>query len=175
MTQAGMSAIDLFTVAPGEGDWLDFGDVRVALKIEAEDSGGRFAVVEHRISPSALASPLHMHRNEDEFTYVLDGTLGAIVGDQTVVATTGSWLLKPRGVWHASWNAGVSACRMLEVIAPTGFERYFTDLAEIFDSEDGGTPDVEHVATLNERYDVEMDFDSILELCVRFGLTHRWR
>jgi uncharacterized cupin superfamily protein len=60
--------------------------------------------------------------------YVLEGTIGARVGDREVVAGAGSYL-KPRGL-HTFWNAGPGPARLLEVIAPAGFETYFAELAE---------------------------------------------
>jgi hypothetical protein len=61
--------------------------------------------------------------------YVLEGTVGARVGDREVVAGAGSYLIKPRRL-HTFWNAGPGPARLLEVIAPAGFETYFAELAE---------------------------------------------
>jgi uncharacterized cupin superfamily protein len=46
----------------------------------------------------------HVHWGEDELSYVLEGELEARVGDQEVVATAGSIILKPKGVPHCFWN-----------------------------------------------------------------------
>jgi uncharacterized cupin superfamily protein len=64
-----------------------------------------FAVVEHPIEPGRLVLP-HVHQHEDEYSYVLEGTIGARVGDREVVAGPGSYLIKPRGLMHTFWNAG---------------------------------------------------------------------
>jgi hypothetical protein len=95
-----------------------------------------------------------------------------MLGNKVVMATPGSWVLKPRREWHTFWNAGNSACRIVEVISPSGFEHYFREVTEVFEAAVGGTPDLERFAAVNDRYELEMDFDSVPELCHRFGLTH---
>jgi len=88
--------------------------------------------VEHPIEPGRLVLP-HVHLRKDEYSYVLEGTIGARVGDHEVVAGPGSYLFKPRGLMHTFWNAGPGPARLLEVIAPAGFEAYFAELAEAGD------------------------------------------
>ena len=159
-------------VHPGEGATVDLDGVFVTRKLDAKQTGDRFSVVEYRIPPASLAAPLHVHDNEDAFTYVLEGTLGAVLGEEVAIVTPGTWMLKPRGEWHAFWNAGVSLCRVVDVISPAGFENYFGELAAVFEEADGGRGVLERFSAVNERYGVVMDFDSIPDLCRRFGLTH---
>jgi hypothetical protein len=56
--------------------------------IDGQDSGGGFALVEHRLAPHVLAAPLHLHTREDEYSYVLEGKLGALLGDQEVAPSS---------------------------------------------------------------------------------------
>jgi quercetin dioxygenase-like cupin family protein len=172
MARTSMTAIERTVIQPGEGQHFDFGSLGVHWRIEGTESAGRFAIVEHPIPPRSLAAPLHLHSNEDEYSYVLEGTLGALLGDDVVGATPGSWVLKPRGEWHAFWNAADTPCRIIEVISPAGFENYFREVAAVFEASQGGVPDLEGFAAVNARYELEMDFDSIPHLCHRFGLTH---
>jgi mannose-6-phosphate isomerase-like protein (cupin superfamily) len=151
-------------VLPDSDDFFDFGGLGVAWKIDGSDTGDRFAVVHHPIAPRALASPLHYHHNEDEYSYVIEGTLGALLGDQVVTAGAGSWVHKPRHQWHAFWNAGDTPCHIIEVISPAGFQEYFREVAAHWG-------DMEKFAEINAKYDLEMDFDSVPRLCERFGLT----
>jgi len=76
--------------------------------IDSADTGGRLAVVEHVLGPRVLAAPLHLHTLEDEYSYVLEGRVGALLGDEEVFAGPGDLLFKPRGQWHTFWNAGDS-------------------------------------------------------------------
>ena len=72
--------------------------------IDGADTGGRLSVVEHTLPPHVLAGPLHHHSREDEYSYVLQGRLGALLGDQEVFAEAGDLVFKPRGQWHTFWN-----------------------------------------------------------------------
>jgi mannose-6-phosphate isomerase-like protein (cupin superfamily) len=148
----------------GDGDSFDFGGLGVEWKIGESDTDGRFAVVHHPIAARALAAPLHYHHNEDEYSYVLEGQLGALLGDDEVIAGPGTWVIKPRRQWHTFWAAGDGPCLIIELISPAGFENYFREVAEAWG-------DMEAFARINDRYELEMDFDSVPDLCARFGLT----
>ena len=66
--------------------------------------------------------PPHTHRDTDEWSYVLEGRIGARIGDQDLSAEPGSWILKPRGVMHTFWNAGPEPARIIELLTPGRFE-----------------------------------------------------
>ena len=147
-----------------EGELLGFAGVLGLLKIDSPDTQGRFAAaVFPEIPPRVLAAPLHCHHNEAEYTCVMDGSLGVQLGEEIVTAPAGTWVLKPRGQWHTFWNAADVPCRTVEIVSPAGFQQYFRDLAEI-----GGN--MAQLRRLNERYAIDMDFDSVPALCQRFGL-----
>ncbi len=146
------------------GAQFDFGGLGVHWKIDGPMTNGAFAVVHHPIAPRALAAPLHRHMNEDEYSYVLAGELGALLGDDVVTAGVGTWVCKPRGQWHTFWNAGAQRCEIIEVIAPAGFENYFREVAAAWG-------DRAQFAAINRKYELDMDFASVPLLCERFGLT----
>lgn len=125
------------------------------------DTGGAFAVVEHPIEPGRLVMP-HVHLHEDEYSYVLEGTIGAKVGDREIVAARGSYVIKPRGLMHTFWNPGPGQARLLEVIAPAGFESYFIELAE------AGDP--ARRSELAAKYGVTYSSDWVAELIARHNL-----
>ena len=135
--------------------------------IDGGDAGGRLSLVEHPMSPRALAAPLHRHTLEDEYSYVLEGKMGALLGDDVLTAGPGELVFKPRGQWHTFWNAGDEPCRILEIISPAGFERFFAELADL-----GGVTVVppETLEELAARYQLEMNRDSVPELLERFEL-----
>jgi mannose-6-phosphate isomerase-like protein (cupin superfamily) len=151
-------------VLPGQGDQFDFGGLGVHWKIEGAQTDQRFAVVHHPIAPRALAAPLHYHYNEDEYSFVLEGTLGALLGNEVMTAGPGAWVFKPRRQWHTFWNAGDTPCHIIEVISPAGFETYFREVAAAWGN-------LERFAEINRKYALDMDFDSVPRLCERFGLT----
>lgn len=133
-------------------------------KIDGSATGKRFSVVHHPLAPHALAAPLHRHHNEDEYSYVIKGKLGALLGDDVVIAEPGTWVFKPRGQWHTFWNAGDEPCLIIEVISPAGFEDFFREVAAAWG-------DMNKFAEINKKYALDMDFDSVPSLCQRFGLT----
>jgi mannose-6-phosphate isomerase-like protein (cupin superfamily) len=158
------------TIGADEGERVDLGGLGIVWKIEGAAAEGRFSVVHHPLAPRALAAPLHRHTREDEYSYVLTGTLGALLGDDVVTAEPGMWVFKPRNQWHTFWNAGDTPCEIIEIISPAGFENFFRELAEVY-AGDGG-PDLGRFADLCSRYGLEMNPDSVPGLCERFGLEH---
>ena len=129
-----------------------------------------FALVEYPIGPRALAAPMHTHRYEDEYTYVLEGEVGVQVGEEVLLASPGDLVFKPRGVAHAFWNPADEPARALEIISPAGFERYFAELAPLFPPANQGPLDEEAVRGVREKYGLEMDMSSIPVLAERHGL-----
>jgi mannose-6-phosphate isomerase-like protein (cupin superfamily) len=136
--------------------------------IEAADTDGRFALIEHRIPPRTLAAPMHTHEREDEYSYVLSGRIGAQIGENVVEAGPGEMVSKPRGIPHAFWNAVDEETVLLELISPGAFAEYFADLAPLLAGE--GPPDFEKLAEIQRRYALTMDFDSIGRLTEEHGL-----
>ena len=136
--------------------------------IGGRESGGGFSLVEHPMSARALAAPLHRHSREDEYSYVVEGQVGALLGDDVVIGGPGDLVFKPRNQWHTFWNAGDESARIIEIISPAGFEQYFVELAEL-----GGSTAVEPpvLRALTARYGLEVDPTSIPDLVRRFGLT----
>ncbi|WP_244897860.1 cupin domain-containing protein, partial [Mycobacterium paraintracellulare] len=131
------------------------------------DAEGRFSVLEHPMSPRALAAPLHRHHNEDEYSWIIEGRVGALLGDEVLYGGPADFIFKPRGQWHTFWNAGDEPARILEIISPAGFEQFFDELTDL-----GGVDKIstESLDELCARYELEMDVDSVPELCKRFGV-----
>jgi mannose-6-phosphate isomerase-like protein (cupin superfamily) len=157
-------------LGPRDGKAGSLGSIGVRFMIDAEEThDGGFSLVEHPMPPRALAAPLHRHSREDEYSYVLEGRMGALLGDEVVHAEAGDLVHKPRDQWHTFWNAGDEPCRVLEIISPGGFEDLFDAVVELTAS--GAEPTPELVAELEARFGIEHDFESIPALCERFGVT----
>jgi quercetin dioxygenase-like cupin family protein len=156
------------TLAAGAGPQGWLGGLGIRFMIPGAESNGGFSLVEHPLAPRALAAPLHRHAREDEYSIVLSGKVGALLGDEVVYGTAGDLIFKPRGQWHTFWNAGDEPARLLEIISPAGFERYFEELIALFRD---GKPVPEQIAPIAERYGLDIDPSSIPSLCARYGLT----
>lgn len=146
-------------VGPDDGERVDFPTLGIRFMIWSAESGGGFSLVEHPIPPRGLCAPLHRHAHEDEYSFVLEGRMGAQLGGDVVYAEAGDLVFKPRGQWHTFWNAGDTPCRILEIIAPGGFEGFFAELGR------GASP-----PEAGARYGLEFDFESIPRLCAEHGL-----
>lgn len=156
------------SVGPSEGERADFPDLGTRYLIRSDETGGRFALIEHTIPPRRLAAPVHTHESEDEYSYVLSGRMGAMIGDEVVEAGPGELVIKPRGIPHSFWNAGDEEVRLLELISPGGFDQYFAEMAPLLAT--AGAPDFEALAAVQARYRLTMDRESIGPLSERFGL-----
>jgi mannose-6-phosphate isomerase-like protein (cupin superfamily) len=155
-------------VGPADGKLGFLGTIGVRFLIDGAETAGGFSLVEHPMSPRALAAPMHRHQNEDEYSFVLEGRMGALLGDEVIEAGPGDLVFKPRGQWHTFWNALDQPSRILEIIAPAGFERFFERLSDM-----GGVTAVppETLGALCAEYGLEMDPDSVPKLLERFGLA----
>jgi mannose-6-phosphate isomerase-like protein (cupin superfamily) len=162
-----MEATAVRIIGPNDAQEGFLGSIGVRFMIDGAEAGQRFSLVEHPMSPRALAAPLHRHTREDEYSYVLQGRMGALLGDDVVEAGPGDLVFKPRDQWHTFWNAGDAPCRILEIIAPAGFERFFAELVDL-----GGVTRAEPqiLADLCARYALEMDPGSVPGLVERFDL-----
>jgi mannose-6-phosphate isomerase-like protein (cupin superfamily) len=154
-------------VGPKDGKAVFLGTIGVRFMIDGPEAGERFSLVEHPMSRRALAAPLHLHTREDEYSYVLRGRMGALLGDEELEAGPGELVFKPRNQWHTFWNAGDEPASILEIISPAGFEKFFDELAE-----HGGVTQIEEdvFADLRARYGLEMRPETVPELVERFGL-----
>jgi mannose-6-phosphate isomerase-like protein (cupin superfamily) len=154
-------------VRSDEGKAGFLGSIGVRFLIDGDATAGGFSLVEHPMSAHALAAPLHRHLREDEYSWVIEGRMGALLGDDVLEAGPGDLVFKPRGEWHTFWNAGETPCRILEIIAPAGFEGFF---AELVDLGGIGQADPAALGSLCERYALEMDPTSVPGLIERFGV-----
>jgi len=155
-------------LGPTDGKAGFLGSIGVRFMIDGSESDERFSLVEHPMSPRALAAPLHRHNREDEYTFVLEGSVGALLGDEVVVAKPGDLVYKPRGQWHTFWNAGDTTARILEIISPAGFEDFFEELDAL-----GGAIQAppNAFAALCARYELDMQPETVPGLLERFGLV----
>lgn len=154
-------------LGPKDGQILgDPAAITDRFMINGSETGGRFALVEHALAPRALAAPLHLHTKEDEYSFVLEGTMGALLGDEEVFGKPGDLIFKPRGQWHTFWNAGDTPLRILELISPGGLEELF----RILGTQDQ-FPDPDELSRLTSGYGCEADMDGTGPIVARHSLN----
>jgi mannose-6-phosphate isomerase-like protein (cupin superfamily) len=116
-----------YTLDSGAGERLRFGEVEVLVKASAATTGGAFTVFEES---EPVDTPLHVHENEDELFYVLEGEHVFQVGDQEFRTGPGGVVFAPRGVPHSQRRVVPRKGRVLVLTSPAGFEGFFRELAE---------------------------------------------
>lgn len=152
-----------------EGDTTLLGALGVRFMVDSDETAGGFSLVEHPMPPRSLGAPVHTHKNEDEYSYVLEGRVGVEIGGEVSVAGPGELVFKPRGIPHAFWNAGDEPARVLEIISPGGFEEYFKESGRILNAPGG--PDFEAFGALMARYELDMELGTIPRLVEEHGLV----
>jgi mannose-6-phosphate isomerase-like protein (cupin superfamily) len=129
--------------------------VRDRFMIHGNEYEGHFALIEHLMPPRTLAAPLHRHTKEDEFSYVLEGKVGAMLGEEVVFGEAGDLIFKPRNQWHTFWNDGDKPARILEIISPGGFETAFREMHSY-----GEELSPEIIMEIADRYGIDVDFEA---------------
>jgi quercetin dioxygenase-like cupin family protein len=120
----GLAALAL---AQGEGEALWFGNSLATIKADGEATGGHCAVIEV-LSPQGNGPPLHVHRNEDEWFYVLEGEMVFWVDGRTVTCGPGSFAFAPRNLAH-TYTVTSPTVRYVVVAQPAGFDQFVRALS----------------------------------------------
>ena len=155
-------------VGPRDGKLGVLGGIGVRFMVDGAESGGSFSLVEHPMEPRALAAPLHRHSREDEYSFVLEGRVGADLGGEIVYGEVGDLIFKPRGQWHTFWNAGDAPARIVEIISPAGFEKFFDAATELAARGELSPP---KLLALASEYGTEIDLASVPQLVAAHGVT----
>jgi mannose-6-phosphate isomerase-like protein (cupin superfamily) len=146
-------------VASGEGKTLWVLGALYEFKATGEDTGGTFALWETTTPAGNPGPPPHIHHNEDEVFYVLEGELELMVEGRTSVAGPGTFVNIPKGTLHTFRNAGTAPARFLGMVAPSGFESFFEEVGEPArdrSSSPSGSPDVEKIIATAPKYGLEI-------------------
>lgn len=141
-------------LAPGEGETLAAVGTSVLLKTVASDTGGRWTMYEYTAPPGFAGPPPHWHKQTDEASFVLEGTIRFEVDGESVDAQPGAYARVPPGVVHRFSNPSDEPARFLGLIVPGGFEKYWEELGEMIVKEPSWPPaDMGPVMALMAKYD----------------------
>lgn len=154
---------DAVAVHKGEGEALWWFGCLAEIKATAADTGGRMTIIEIT-EPPGSEGPLHVHHNEDEAFWILEGDVTIEVGDTTIEAHAGDYAYGPRDVPHR-YTVGDAGCRMLFILTPGGFEGLVREMGEPAGSRtvpepSEEPPDMEQVAAIAGRYGCELVGDA---------------
>ena len=115
-------------VARDEGEARWWGGGLAVIKATAAATGGQMTIVEVT-EPPGTEAPLHVHHNEDEAFWVLEGDVTFEIGRTTFEAHAGDYAFGPRHIAHR-YTVGGAGCRMLFILTPGGFEDLVTAMSE---------------------------------------------
>ena len=139
-------------LAPGEGeDVKNPVATRLTFKLQGEETNGALSAFESVVAPGQ-GPPLHLHLNQDEMMYVLEGRFRVQLDDEIEDAPPGTLVFIPRDVAHTWQNVGDAPGRFLWTITPAGLEGFFRRFAEVADDADK----LEAFRTLGKDYGMEV-------------------
>jgi quercetin dioxygenase-like cupin family protein len=141
----------------GEAYWF-FGTL-VTIKAGSEETSGGGMITEN-LAPRGSGSPLHVHRREDEWFYVLEGELTFWVGGELIVAGPGGFVYGPRDIPH-TFTVSSERARFLLVTQPGVFDDFVRTVgqpAERLEIPDGpgAPPDMDLLVATAAEYGVEI-------------------
>jgi mannose-6-phosphate isomerase-like protein (cupin superfamily) len=117
-------------VRPGHGRSVDLGVASMRLLGASEWFGGAFSLTEFSGTSEGPWTVPHLHEEFEESFYILDGSFTFSVGDETVEAGAGTYLVVPRGTSH-TFTAAAGGGRFLTLMVPGGLEEMFFELGEL--------------------------------------------
>jgi quercetin dioxygenase-like cupin family protein len=155
------------------GDGAVIPGLDMTLKVRAHHCDGELFIVEGVIASGVMIFP-HTHSREDECGYVLDGELTYLIGEEVCVATAGVYVVRPRGIRHAFWNATDAPARVMEIHTPATFDGYYEQVAAVLT--ELGLESAEGRAAFDElgrRYGLIHHWDLVPQLLERHGMSRR--
>jgi quercetin dioxygenase-like cupin family protein len=150
--------LDIHTLGKEEGPAVWFLNTLVLVKATADQTGGRFGLIEN-IAPVGAGSPYHVHRAEDETFYILDGELEFISEGRRFVHGAGGYVFLPRDIPHGFRVVGESIARFLILVTPGGFERFVSEAGEPAAElrlPEPSRPDLQKLVAVAAKYRIEI-------------------
>lgn len=107
--------------------------IRVRMLAAGADTAGAATIYEYTAPPRFPGPALHMHTDEDEAFFVLDGTLTVQIGDDRSDLQAGGFAWAPRDGAHGFCNATDRPVRFLGLVTPGRLEPMLRELVDYFD------------------------------------------
>jgi quercetin dioxygenase-like cupin family protein len=131
-----------YRLAAGKGladVWWKTG--RMTVKAGSAETGGSFAQVEMN-DPRGTATPMHLHHNEDETFYVLEGEIVVLIGEEQITLSGGDYAFAPRDIPHGTVVSSERA-RVLVTMIPGGLEELFVSLGSAVNGAEPATEEAQ--------------------------------
>lgn len=159
----GVAAHEPMVVDPGSIAPIPFPGHDVLLLSDKDGTPSRAAILEIAIPARTFGAPPHIHSNEDEHFYVLEGNVEFLDRNETFSVSAGSLVVLPRGHLHGFWNRSEQAARMLLVITPGDMASFFDAVVADVRSKNPNSPDKMGaiIAEVANKYGVSVHPDKI--------------
>jgi mannose-6-phosphate isomerase-like protein (cupin superfamily) len=147
-----------YALANGEGEGLWFFNGLMTVKAGGPDTRDAFTLIEAEC-PAGFGPPPHIHHDEEEGFYLLEGELSITCGEQSWTAGPGAFALLPRGIPHSFRVSDAGNARMLQISSPAQFERFAAEMGEPAETMTIPPPsevDVDKLMRVAPRYGIEM-------------------
>ncbi len=116
-------------IGPGEGKMIPVPGHKITHKVSGEDTDGRYLLMEVELNGDG--PPQHIHKNEDEAFYVLEGEVRFLLGEHTSIAKAGTFVRIPRGTRHAFCRVEKKNAKLLAMFTPAGIEKFFDEAVDL--------------------------------------------
>ena len=129
------------------------GQLEIRYLVDGSATAG-LGVFELTVPPGAKVPPPHSHRDNEEFFYVVEGSVTYSVDGETRELKPGEWMSTPRGSVHGFSNGGSQTARALVVMTPDIGAQYFREVAAVVNA--GGPPDRARLVEVMTRYGLSL-------------------
>lgn len=149
---------------PDQAKWVRGAlGIEVRMLVGGEDTGGSLTMYEYTAPPGYPGPAFHLHQDEDEAFFVLDGTLTLRAGSDTVDLGPGGFAWGPRGIPHGFGNAGDDPVRFICVVVPGNLEQMLVEIAD-YASSAAPTINPARMMEINRRHGLEVIGPPILSV-----------
>lgn len=126
------TATDTLILGPREGRTYDCGPMTAVFKADENETNVRYSISEWYLEPNSGGPGAHLHEENDEVFYVIEGTVSFLVGDKWVDAVRGTFLRIPANTMHDLANRTDRPAAALNFFIPGGFERNMPSIVKWF-------------------------------------------
>ncbi len=116
-------------LGPGEGKMVPVPGHKITHKLLGADTDGAYSLLEIELTRDG--PPQHIHKNEDEAFYILEGEIKMLMGERTFRMKAGEFAMVRRGTVHTWCRAEENPAKILALFNPPGFEQFFDDAVDL--------------------------------------------
>jgi len=126
------AATDALILGPRKGRTYDCGTMTAVFKADENETDARYSISEWYLEPNSGGPGAHLHEENDEVFYVIEGTVSFLVGDRWVDAERSTFLRIPAKTMHDFANRTDQKAAALNFFIPGGFERNMPSIVKWF-------------------------------------------